>query len=175
MGLLSPTRYVTGVCAVDLGALARDGKRALLLDRDNTLVPRDTKAMPPEVRAWCAEARGRGFKLCLVSNNWAKNVRPDAEAIGAALVGRAAKPLPFGIARALRLMGVRKGEAVLVGDQLFTDVLGGNLAGVQTILVVPQTTVDLAHTLVLRRLEALVLGGRAPEGAPQAPDDGSPR
>ena len=56
---------------------------------------------------------------------------------------------------------------MLVGDQVFTDVLGGKLSGIYTVLVQPQTEVDLAHTLLLRRLEERVLDGLTPEGASQ--------
>lgn len=157
MALLRPGRYVRAVTSVDLRALRASGKRVLLLDRDNTLVPRDTHVAPPEVLAWLAQARELGFALCLVSNNWAKNVRPDAEAFGASFISRAAKPLPFALWTALRRCGAARREAVLVGDQVFTDVLGANLAGVDCILVCPQAEKDLAHTLALRHLEARVL------------------
>lgn len=163
MGLLTPNRYVEDVTVVDLVEQRRAGKRALLLDRDNTIVPRDTKTVPPEVVCWLKEARELGFALCFVSNNWARNVRPDAEAFGAALVSRAAKPLPFALWHALHKLGVSRGEALLLGDQVFTDVLGGRLAGIDTVLVRPQAEVDLAHTLVLRRFEARVLDGIEPE------------
>lgn len=166
MGLLTPRRYLTDVAALDLGELWDAGKRALLLDRDNTVVPRDTKVVPDAVVAWIARAHEMGFKLCFISNNWAKNVRPDAERFGAELVSRSAKPLPFAFWRALSKLSVSPREAVIVGDQVFTDVLGGNLAGVYTVLVQPQTTVDLAHTLVLRKLEAHVLKDLEPEPAP---------
>jgi len=171
MGLLTPRRYVHDVTALDLEQLWRQGKRALLLDRDNTIVPRDTKVAPKEVVAWLAQARELGFKLCFVSNNWAKNVRPDADRFGAQLVSRAAKPLPFALWRALGKLGVGRSEALLVGDQVFTDILGGKLSGIDAVLVEPQTTVDLAHTLVLRKLEAKVLDGMSPEPSqnPSAP------
>lgn len=162
--LLLPDRYVQSVASLDLAELKARGKRALLLDRDNTVVPRDTKRVPGEVARWLAEARAMGFRLCIVSNNWASNVRHDAEQAGAELVSRAAKPLPFSVWRACSKLGVAKGEAVLVGDQVFTDVLAGRLAGVETVLVQPLTTVDLAHTLLLRKLEARVLRGMRPEG-----------
>ena len=135
MSLLRPDRYLTSVTALDLSALWAAGKRGLLLDRDNTLVPRDTRTMPDDVRAWVADARAMGFALCLVSNNWARNVRPDAEAISADLVSRAAKPLPFALRHALRKIGVRRQQALLVGDQVFTDVLGAHLAGIESVLV----------------------------------------
>ena len=163
MGFLTPMRYVENVTVVDLDEQRRAGKRALLLDRDNTIVPRDTKVVPDEVACWLGRARELGFALCFVSNNWARNVRPDADAFGAALVSRAAKPLPFALWHALRKLGVRRAEALLLGDQVFTDLLGGKLAGIDTVLVQPPTEVDLAHTLVLRKFEARVLDGLEPE------------
>lgn len=166
MGMFTPQRYVTDVTAVDLDAAWRDGKRALLLDRDNTIVPRDTKVVPAHVEAWLVRARVMGFKLCFVSNNWAKNVRPDADRFGAQLVSCAVKPLPFSLWHALRKLGARRGEALLLGDQVFTDILGGRIAGIDTVLVCPLTQVDLAHTLALRKLEARVLKGLEPEGRP---------
>lgn len=170
MGFFAPKRYVADVTVLDLDGLWGQGKRALLLDRDNTIVPRDTKVAPPEVVRWIEHAHELGYKLCFVSNNWAKNVRPDAERFGAQLVSRAVKPLPFALWHALGKLGVRRHEALLVGDQVFTDVLGGKLAGIDTVLVQPQTEVDLAHTLVLRKLEAKVLRGLVPEPAPVPAD-----
>lgn len=157
MGLLTPGRYVHGVTSIDLPSLRHAGKRVLLLDRDNTLVPRDTHVAPRDVLTWLGQAHELGFTLCLVSNNWAKNVRPDAEAFDATFISRAAKPLPFALWLALRRLGATRREAVLVGDQVFTDVLGASLAGVDCILVQPQAEKDLAHTLALRHLEARVL------------------
>lgn len=163
MGLFTPQRYVAEVAVVDLAALRARGKRALLLDRDNTIVPRDTKQVPPATVGWLARAHELGFKLCFVSNNWACNVRPDADRFGAQLVSRAAKPLPFALWHACSKLGVSRREAVLLGDQVFTDLLGGKLAGIDTVLVQPQTEVDLAHTLLLRKVEARVLGDIRPE------------
>lgn len=169
MKLLTPDRYVHDVTTVDLRDLRKQGKRALLLDRDNTIVPRDTGVIPPAVAHWVEEAHGLGFRLCFVSNNWAKNVRPDAERLGITLVTRAAKPLPFALWHALRRLRVKRSEAVLLGDQLFTDVLGGRLAGITTILVEPQSTVELEHSLALRNWEARVLKDLVPE-MPPAPN-----
>lgn len=175
MGLCTPNRYVTDVSAIDLDALWAAGKRALLLDRDNTIVPRDTKEAPASAVNWIAHAHELGFKVCFVSNNWAKNVRPDAQRFDASMVTRAAKPLPFALWHALRKVGVTRREAVLVGDQVFTDVLGGRLAGIYTVLVEPQTEVDLTHTLWLRRLERRVLKDLKPQGPAQAIGQGNNR
>ena len=70
MSILSPKRYVSRVERIDLDALWAAGKRAIMLDRDNTLVPRDRACAPDSVAAWLDRARELGFKLYMVSNNW---------------------------------------------------------------------------------------------------------
>lgn len=163
MALLRPDCYLTSVHAIDLAALRRDGIRVLLLDLDNTLLPRDTDVVPDELKEWAAELRLRGFRVWLVSNNWHERVQRAARELGFELIDKAIKPLPFGFRRALALAGATRSEAAVIGDQVFTDILGGNLLGIRTILVQPLSSYDLPHTLLLRRLEARVLAGRAPE------------
>lgn len=136
---------------------------ALLLDVDNTVSPHHSTDVIPEMRAWIASLGPAGFRACLVSNNWHDDIQDRAAALGLPVIARSGKPLPFGIWRAIRLLGVRRAECVMVGDQLFTDVLGGKLAGVRTILVQPLTQTDMGHTVVLRRLERRIMAGRRPE------------
>jgi HAD superfamily phosphatase (TIGR01668 family) len=162
MGLFAPDLYVRSVHAIDLDVLASKGVRALLLDLDNTLLPRDTNVVPDELKAWAVDLRDRGFSVCLVSNNWHERVRRVADELGFDLVDRAVKPLPFAFLAALRRAGATAREAAVIGDQVFTDILGGKLLGIRTVLVEPLSSTDLPHTLLLRRLEALVLKGRTP-------------
>ena len=68
MSWFSPTRYVSCVERIDLDELWAQGKRAIMLDRDNTLVPRDMKSAPESVAAWLDHARDLGFSLYMVSN-----------------------------------------------------------------------------------------------------------
>ena len=158
MRIFSPTRYVASVDRIDLAALWASGKRAILLDRDNTLVPRDADGAPLEVAAWLSEARARGFKLCMVSNNWHRDqVMRSAGELGLTAISHAMKPAPVAVRRALKRLGAAPAEAVLVGDQLYTDVWAGNLAGVDTILVRPQTEVDLWYTQIFRIFERRAL------------------
>lgn len=158
MGKLSPTRYVSRVERIDLDALWAQGVRALLFDRDNTLVPRDRTDAPETVCAWMNHARGLGFKLIMVSNNWHKShVERSAGELGMGYIYFACKPLPFAINAGLRRLGASKDEAVMIGDQLYTDVWAGNFAGVRTILVKPQTHVDLWYTQIFRIFERRAL------------------
>ncbi|HEY5517334.1 MAG TPA: YqeG family HAD IIIA-type phosphatase [Coriobacteriia bacterium] len=159
---LSPDSYLSSVHAVDLDDLAARGIRVLLLDLDNTLLPRDTNVVPDELKAWAAGLRDRGFSVCLVSNNWHERVHHVASELGFDLVDKAVKPLPFAFLAALRRAGAKRREAAVIGDQLFTDILGGNMLGMRTVLVSPLSATDLPHTLLLRRLEALVLKDRVP-------------
>lgn len=164
MALLTPDLYYRTIHAIDLEALGREGVRVLLLDLDNTLLPRDTNVVPEELKAWAAGLRARGFRACLVSNNWHERVHHVASELGFDLVDKALKPFPFAFRRALRIEGATTAEAAVIGDQLFTDILGGNMLGMRTVLVAPLSDTDLPHTLLLRRFEALVLKGRSPIG-----------
>ena len=158
MSLFSPDRYIASVDRIDLAELRRAGKRAIMLDRDNTLVPRDARTAPKEVSDWLARAKEMGFSLYMVSNNWHRDqVMRSASELGLSAISHAMKPAPFALRAALRRMGVAPREAVLVGDQLYTDVWAGNLAGVDTILVKPQTTVDLWYTQIFRIFERRAL------------------
>ena len=159
---LSPDMYLSSVHAIDLDDLAARGIRVLLLDLDNTLLPRDTNVVPDALKAWAAGLRERGFSVCLVSNNWHERVHRVASELGFDLVDKAIKPLPFAFLAALRHAGASRREAAVVGDQLFTDILGGNMLDMLTVLVAPLSSTDLPHTLLLRRLEALVLKDRVP-------------
>lgn len=158
MSILSPKRYVSRVERIDLDALWADGKRAIMLDRDNTLVPRDRACAPDSVAAWLDRARELGFKLYMVSNNWHRDqVERSAAELGLDSICFACKPLPFALTRALARMGVAREAAVLIGDQLYTDVWSANLAGVDSILVKPQTHVDLWYTRIFRIFERRAL------------------
>lgn len=165
MGLFRATRYVASLPQLSVEELVAEGVRLVLLDRDNTCVPRDADLPPAEVMAWLDRAREAGLRLCLVSNNFhSTQVRASAEEMGVDAVDHAMKPLPFALVRAMRLMGAVPGETVMVGDQVFTDVTAGNLAGVRTVLVRPQSRRDLWYTHVFRVFERLALRGVTFEG-----------
>ena len=160
MGLFRATRYVASLPLLSVEELVDEGVRLVLLDRDNTCVPRDASTPPAEVMAWLERAREAGIRLCLVSNNFhSSQVRGSAELMGCEVVDHAMKPLPFALRRAMRLMGAVPGETVMVGDQVYTDVVAGNLARVRTVLVRPQSRKDLWYTHIFRVFERLALRG----------------
>ncbi len=160
MALFRATGYVASLDLVDIDVLVREGVRLVLVDRDNTCVPRGADEPPAEVLAWVRSATEAGLSICLVSNNFhSSQVGRTAEQLGCGFVDHAMKPVPFALLRAMRARGRVPGETVMIGDQVFTDVAAGNLAHVRTVLVRPQSRRDLWYTHGLRLLERLVLRG----------------
>lgn len=158
MRLLSPRRYVSSVCSIDLDELKAQGKVAILVDRDNTLVPRDRRTVPNDVARWLQRARALGFSMCMVSNNWHHSeVARSAAELSMDWISFACKPLPFALRVGCRKLGARRDQAVLIGDQLYTDVWAANFAGIDSILVKPQTHVDMWYTHIFRIFERRAL------------------
>ena len=161
MPLFYPTVYrrrITDLTADDLRAL---GAQGILLDIDNTLTTHDNPVLDEHVRAWLDTVRQAGFSLTVVSNNRDERVRPFAEAIGLAYQARAAKPLPRGYRAAARAMGLSPRQCVAVGDQIFTDILGANLAGMRSVLLEPiELEVEQKFIVFKRRFERVLLGTR---------------
>ena len=157
MPLLTPTRSVRAITDISVSELVAQGVRCVLIDRDNTVVPRSTGVAPAEVVAWLDEVRAAGMVTCMVSNNFhSREVETSAAELGCACVHHAMKPAPFAVRRALELCGAAPEQAVLIGDQVFTDVAAGNLAGVRTVLVEPQSTSDLWYTHIFRIFERAI-------------------
>ena len=163
MALFKPDDYLGSVVDIDPDALVDQGFSVVLLDIDNTLVPRDTHLLSDEVAQWVAALRQRGLRPCLFSNNWHQAVVAYADALNIPIVYKAMKPLPFAYPHALRKAGWKRGEKVVaIGDQIMTDVLGAHLRGYHAILVLPQATRDLWYTHLLRRIERLFLRNQQP-------------
>ena len=123
---------------IDPAALAGRGIRLLLADLDNTLVPYGVPEPTDRVRAW-AEALGeRGVTLFVLSNNRHPG-RPErfSRALGVPFIGHAGKPKAGSFFQAMEEMGCTAEQTAIVGDQIFTDILGGRNAGIYTLLVEP--------------------------------------
>ncbi|MBB5235622.1 YqeG family HAD IIIA-type phosphatase [Deinococcus budaensis] len=157
MSLLRPRDVLAHVHDITPEFLAARGLRGLLLDLDNTLIPYGSYEERADVMAWAADLRRSGIRLYLLSNATGKRARFWIDKLGFEGVGMAGKPNPRAFRQGLRQLGLPAHQVGMVGDQVFTDVLGGNLAGMHTILVHPLVDNALPHTRVTRRLERAVL------------------
>ena len=135
---LLPHWWGRSIFEIDPAALALRGITLLLADLDNTLVPYGVPGPTAEVRAWKEALAAAGVTLFILSNNRHPQ-RPErfANALGTPFLGHAGKPKPGGFYRAMEQMGCTPEHTAIVGDQIFTDILGGRNAGVLTLLVEP--------------------------------------
>ncbi len=138
--------------------LAAHGLDGLVFDADNTLVPRSRYEPTPEVATWLETLRAAGTRLCILSNSrHIGKVARMGEALGMPAISLARKPARSGFRRALALLGTAPAATAMVGDQVFTDILGGNLAGLTTILVPSLGARDFVLYRPMRRLERRLL------------------
>ena len=131
---LLPYEYVDSVFDIDYRKLYSAGCRGLIFDIDNTLVHHGDDSTP-EVDALFGRLAEMGFRIVFLSDNSEERVRRFLRRIDAPYVCEADKPGTAGYLRALELLGLEKEQTVCIGDQMFTDVLGANRAGIPSILV----------------------------------------
>ena len=155
--LLCPRLMVNSVYDINIDVLQQIGIRGIIFDLDNTIVPWNSACMAPGVVDWLNGVIASGMKVSLVSNNWQRRVQEIAAQFNIPYVSRAYKPLKWGFRRMTNDMNLAVHEVAVVGDQLFTDVLGGNKMGMYTIWVKPLTTEEFIGTKIHRQLEKLAV------------------
>ncbi|CCQ93696.1 conserved hypothetical protein [[Clostridium] ultunense Esp] len=154
---LVPSLYVQSVYSIDLDALKRKGIRGLIMDLDNTLAEWHQPQASKEMIEWIGKVKRAGFKVVISSNNNRVRVSSFVHPLGVPFIARAKKPLLSSYRRALSLLQLKREEVAVVGDQIFTDILGGNRMGFYTILVVPVAPTDGFFTRLNRMAERRVL------------------
>lgn len=137
--------------------LTEHGIRGILLDVDNTLSPHNAPMPEEGALAWLEQLHEAGIEVVIVSNNREPRVAPFAAKLGLRHISRAGKPLPGGFNRARKMLGCDRSRLAVVGDQLFTDMTGGNLAGMLTLLVDPILPENGAFFRFKRALEKPLL------------------
>ncbi|MBQ5667447.1 MAG: YqeG family HAD IIIA-type phosphatase [Oscillospiraceae bacterium] len=111
--------------------------KIVLIDADNTLSLHGSKKPASGVPEWLEEIKKEGFVPVIISNNSENRIRPFAEKLGLPFVFKSAKPLPKGFKKATEKFGFKPEETAVIGDQIFTDVLGGKLFGAKVFLTEP--------------------------------------
>ena len=129
-----PCEYVKSVFDIEFKKLYDSGIKAVIFDIDNTLVFQNEDATEETERLFAALHK-LGLKTMILSNNNEERVRRFLRNIDSPYICKAYKPFRKGYLKALERLGVKKEEAVFVGDQLFPDLLGANRCGIRSILV----------------------------------------
>ena len=135
--MFKPDFILNSVADIDVKFLMRIGARGLILDIDNTLAIPDEKTVPEEISLWIAEMKKCGVPMVLLSNNSAERISSFAKLVDIPFVAKGGKPLKKGYVKAAELLNSPIYRCAAVGDQLFTDIWGGNNAKAVTVLTMP--------------------------------------
>ncbi len=158
LGFVCPDWHVNKVTDVPLTELWQSGIRVIFVDLDNTLTAWGSQEISEPVKRWVEEAKVKGFQVVIVSNaGFRKRVTQVAESLGIIGIASAAKPRRFVFRRYLEWKGLTPQQAVMIGDQLFTDILAAKRAGIKAILVDPLTERRFITGRIQRPLELITL------------------
>ena len=154
--LLKPDVKFHGITDITVEALEKFGIKALLLDVDNTMSTHHGTVLTEGLCDWIAAMQKSGIKLMVLSNSKRRRIEPFANRIGLPFISLGCKPLPTGYLRGVKALGEKRKNTAIVGDQIFTDVLGGNIVGVKTVLLTPIKLEDGWSFKLRRKLEKKV-------------------
>lgn len=156
--MLKPDLRVQSVAELTPEVLDRLGVDALLVDMDDTLIASDAEVSSGTGPDWLAGIAAAGKRAVVLSNGTRERVAQLSRLTGVTALPLSGKPFPWSFRRGLAALGdVTRERVAMVGDQLFTDVLGAKRAGLKTVLVRPLTKGKLPHTRLVRHVERMVL------------------
>lgn len=137
MSIFVPDLIIKDVTKISIALLEKYKIKALILDVDNTLTVHGSQLVEEKITNWIAFMKSNGIGLFLVSNNSNERIAPFAKKIGLDYIAMGMKPMTRGFTRAIKSFSLDPASVAVVGDQIYTDILGGNLKGLFTILVNP--------------------------------------
>ena len=154
---LYPRIYLDRITEISIEFLRANQLNALILDVDNTLIDYD-KVLPKDIEKWCKDLKSKGIKMFILSNtNKIEKVKKVANILELEFINFAHKPNKKGFLKVKERLGLKEENIAVVGDQIFTDILGGNRVNMFTILTKPIDTRDIIITKIKRPFEKIVL------------------
>lgn len=155
--ILRPDDFARSVFDIDLDRLKDRGIKGMILDLDNTLLGWEQDEVSEEAFDWLTAVQKRGFAVCIASNGLAPRVQQIADRLALPAIPKAIKPRKKPFRQALKILNLKPSQVAVVGDQVFTDVLGGNRMRLYTILINPVSRKELRTTRMVRRVERRVI------------------
>ena len=154
---LMPDLLAANILDIPLAKLVEMQKKAMIFDLDNTITEWNNPQIHDDVIKWFRCLADFGITACLLSNNSGPRVMEAAGVLDIPYVAKATKPRRRAFLRAMELMGRTAEDTVMVGDQIFTDIYGGNRIGMYTILVAPLSAREFIGTKIMRRIERMTM------------------
>lgn len=158
--LLFPDMYCKGVPYINLDELKHNNIKGIAIDVDNTLIDYN-KIVSDDIKNWIESVKQEGFKICILSNSNKKNkVEGVAKTLNLDYIMFAQKPMKRGFKKAMRLLDLPAENIAVVGDQVFTDVIGANRMNMLSVYVEPINKKEYWYTKWKRPIEAMILKAR---------------
>ena len=155
--MIYPKEYFNSVKDITIEFLKENNIKGLILDVDNTLISLDKK-MPEGISNWAKKLKEQGIKLCILSNsNKIEKVEAVAKIIEVPYIFFGKKPLKSGFIRAKEILKLQNENIAVVGDQIFTDIIGANRCNMFSILVKPIEEKDYLITKIKRPIEKFII------------------
>ena len=155
--MIYPKEYLNSVKNINLELLNKNNIKGLILDVDNTLINLDKK-MPAGVSDWAKNLKAQGIKICILSNsNHLNKVEAVAKMLDVPYIFFGKKPLKSGFLRARDILKLPNENIAVVGDQIFTDIIGANRCNMFSILVKPIEEKDYLITRIKRPIEKFII------------------
>lgn len=155
--VFKPDMYQKSIYTIDYKKLKNLGIKCLLFDLDNTLIPKGVNTPSRKMKDLVEKLKDMGFKVILFSNSSKKKLTPFKEILEVDCAASAAKPSKNKYKKILKEYRFSENEVAMIGDQLLTDILGGNKVGIYTILVNPIGKKELIFTKFNRTIEKFLL------------------
>ena len=156
MNILKPNLTVNSISNINLKYFWKKNKRGIIIDLDNTLAPWNIERVNEKADDFLKEALALKYKICLLTNAGKERTKKVAEQYQMFYIAAAFKPRRKAFFQALKLIDLEASQVMVIGDQLFTDILGGNRAGCYTILVPALSKREFVGTKILRLLEKVI-------------------
>lgn len=155
--LFYPDYYFKNITKINIELLKKDKIKGLILDVDNTLIDYEHNLIDGLLE-WYKEVKNNDIKVCILSNsNKKEKVRKIAGKLEVPYIFFGTKPLKRGFKKATNILQLKNEEIVVIGDQIFTDVLGANRCRMKSILVEPISEKDIIITVIKRPIEKYII------------------
>ena len=159
MNIFAPDYYVQSYKTLNISKLHEMGIQLLLCDIDNTLVAYDEKVPNQDVVDFIHKLKRNGIEVALCSNSLSSRGKNFGKHLPVSKIYPfSCKPFPFCFKKAMKDHGLKASQIAILGDQMYTDILGGNIWGLYTILTAPIAIKDRNITKVFRFFEELIYG-----------------
>ena len=153
-----PDMYQKNIYEIDYEGLKKRGIKCIIFDMDNTIVPPSAEVASKKLIKFIDDLYAMKFKVIIMSNNNRRRILPIKNALRVDCKANSMKPLPFSFLKIIKRYKYDRSEMIIIGDQLLTDILGGNLVGINTALVNPVSVRDdIIWTRFNRIIERFIL------------------